>query len=136
MQMQIDTDAISNIFKKRPAPNLVRHLQEVPPDAQFITTITVAEIVYGVKKSKRPEYHLNNLRQLLLKEIAVLDFDLPAAYLAGQIRAHLERAGTRLAWPDIQIAAIALVHELLLITGKTRHFARIPGLRVENWLDS
>jgi len=69
-----------------------------------------------------------------LPEVAVLNFDLRAAYLAGEIRAKLEKSGTRLAWADIQIAAIAMVNDFKLITGNVRHFSRISGLRLENWL--
>ena len=44
-----------------------------------------------------------------------------------------ERAGPRFE-PDLQIAAIALRHRLTVVTGNIRHFAGIPGLKVENWL--
>lgn len=64
----------------------------------------------------------------------VLDFDVRAAYIAGQIRADLEKRGTPLSWPDIQIRSIAVSHRLTLITGNDDHFARIPSLSVENWL--
>jgi len=46
----------------------------------------------------------------------------------------LEKAGTPLAIADLEIAAIALVNKLVLVTGNTRHFVRIPELTVENWL--
>lgn len=129
-----DTDVITNIFKKKPSSYLVRRLEQIPTDEQFITTITVAEIVYGARKSQRPEYHLHNLEEVLLAEVAVLDFDINAAYLAGQIRAALEKIGMRLSWADIQIAAISMAHDLTLITGNTRHFSRISGLKIDNWL--
>ncbi len=128
-----DTDIVTNIHKKRPSPDLLHRLARVAPDEQHISVITVAEIVFGAQKSPRPEYHLQNL-QALLSQIAVLDFDLKAAYLAGKIRAALERSGTRLAWADIQIASIALSNDLMLITGDLRHFSRISSLRVANWL--
>ncbi|HSR22290.1 MAG TPA: hypothetical protein VLW53_01985 [Candidatus Eisenbacteria bacterium] len=50
------------------------------------------------------------------------------------MRADLERSGRPLAEPDLRIAAIALAHDLTLVTGNGRHFSRIPGLRVESWL--
>ena len=46
----------------------------------------------------------------------------------------LERAGTRLAEPDLRIAAIALTHDFTVVTGNVRHFGRVSGLRVENWI--
>jgi len=48
----------------------------------------------------------------------------------GQVRAQLESAGRPLADADLQIAATALVHDLELVTGNVKHFARVPGLRV------
>ena len=128
-----DTDVITNIYKKRPSPNLLRHLSRIAPDDQYISVITVAEIVFGAQKSPRPEHHLKNL-QALLSEVAVLDFDLKVAYLAGKIRAELEKAGTRLAWADIQIAAVAQSNDVTLITGNMKHFSRIADLCVANWL--
>jgi tRNA(fMet)-specific endonuclease VapC len=52
----------------------------------------------------------------------------------GPLRARLEQAGRRIDEPDLPIASIALSHDLTVVTGNTRHFARVPGLRVENWL--
>lgn len=129
-----DTDTITNVLKKIPSPFLLRHMARIHPGDQFISTITVSEVVYGARKSERPEYHLNNLKTLLLPEVAVLDFDLNAAYVAGQIRAQLEKAGTPLAWADIQIAAVAIANEKILVTGNSAHFKKIAGLDIENWL--
>lgn len=128
-----DTDVIANIYKKRPSPKLLRRLSRVLPEQQFVSVITVAEIVFGAQKSNRTEHHFRNL-QALLSEVAVLDFDLEAAYFAGKIRAELELAGTPLAWADIQIAAIAQSNDLTLITGNEKHFSRVSALRFENWL--
>ena len=96
--------------------------------------ITVAEIIYRAAKSHRPEYHLKNLEEILLPTVSVLDFDIRAAYIAGNIRAYLEKAGMLIAWADIQIAAIAMTHDMTLISGNSKHFSRVSGLKVENWL--
>jgi len=129
-----DTDVITNLLKKKPSPTLIRRLENVRHDDQFITVVTVAEIIYGAAKSHRPEYHLKNLEEILLPTVSVLDFDIRAAYIAGNIRAHLEKTGMLIAWADIQIAAIAMTHDMTLITGNLKHFSRISGLKVENWL--
>ncbi|MFW5640124.1 MAG: type II toxin-antitoxin system VapC family toxin [Thermodesulfobacteriota bacterium] len=129
-----DTDAITNLLKKRPSSSLIHRLKEVKPEKQFISSITIAEIVYGAIKSDRPEHHLENLETILLPMVTVLDFDVRAGYIAGHHRAKLEKLGTPLAWPDLQIAAIAISHQMTLVTGNIRHFSRIPELRVENWL--
>jgi tRNA(fMet)-specific endonuclease VapC len=129
-----DTDVITNLLKKMPSTTLIHRLENVRHDDQFITVITVSEIVYGAEKSRRPEYHLKNLEEILLPTVSVLDFDIRAAYIAGNIRAYLEKTGMMLAWADIQIAAIAMTYDMTLITGNLKHFSRVSGLKVENWL--
>lgn len=64
----------------------------------------------------------------------MLPFDRDAALVYGAIRADLERQGQGLPHADLQIAAVALSNGLLLVTGNVRHFARVPDLRIENWL--
>jgi predicted nucleic acid-binding protein len=70
----------------------------------------------------------------LLSATRVLPFDREAAERYGRIRDQLERDGRRLPDPDLRIAATALVHRAVLITGNIRHFERIPGLGCEDWL--
>jgi len=71
----------------------------------------------------------------LASGIAILPFDGAAAVEYAEIRSALEGAGRRLDDPDLRIAAICLTHDLTLVTGNVRHFERIPGLRLENWLE-
>jgi tRNA(fMet)-specific endonuclease VapC len=129
-----DTDIITNIFKKQPFPGLLIRLANIPRNQQHISTITVSEIVYGAYKSDRPDYHLSNLQNILLPAVNILGFDSKAAYVCGRIRAELEKAGTPLALADLEIAAISLANKLVLVTGNSRHFDRISGLTVQNWL--
>jgi tRNA(fMet)-specific endonuclease VapC len=65
----------------------------------------------------------------------VLAFDRRAARIFGTLKADLERAGTPLAEPDLRIAAIAISHQLTLVTRNVRHYGRVPDLTVENWID-
>lgn len=67
---------------------------------------------------------------------AVLPFDAAAAETYGSLRAGLEASGRRLAEPDLRIASIALARDAVLVTGNERHFRRVNGLAVENWLSS
>ena len=64
----------------------------------------------------------------------VLAFDVEDAYTAGYIQAGLARAGTPIGPNDVQIAVQALARDLTLVTHNRREFARVPGLRVEDWL--
>jgi tRNA(fMet)-specific endonuclease VapC len=129
-----DTDAISQIIKRRPSLSFIKRLASVSPDDQFTTTITVGELVYGAFKSSRPSYFLEKLDRMVWPNINILSFDEDAAKIYGKSRAELEKKGIVLSEPDMRISAIALTHNLTLVTGNTRHFSGVQGLRVENWL--
>ena len=89
-----DTDTITNILKPQPSLNLLRRLEKISISQQFISTLTISEIVYGAEKSQRPEFHLNNLETILLPAVNIIGFDTKAAYICGRIHAELEKRGT------------------------------------------
>jgi tRNA(fMet)-specific endonuclease VapC len=128
-----NTDVITNILKKQPSSKLLERLIGLPKHEQFISTITVSEIVYGAVKSGRPDYHLSNFGNMLLPSVNVVGFDSKAAYVYGRLRAELEKKGTPLDLADLEIAAIAIAGESVLVTGNIKHFQRIPALLMENW---
>lgn len=130
----IDTDTISNLLRKGPFPGLLRKLAGLPAEQQFISTITVGELIYGAYRSTRPDYFLEKLDQLVWPNVQILSFDEAAARVYGRLRARLERKGILVSEPDLRIAAIGLSRQLTLVTGNIRHFSRIPDLRIENWL--
>lgn len=129
-----DTDIITNVLKKQPSQCLLERLALIPKHQQHISTVTVSEIVYGAMKSSRPAYHLNNLEQILLPSVNVVSFDSKAACVCGRLRAELEKKGQPLDLADLEIASIAIAEDLILVTGNIRHFSRIKGLKLENWL--
>ena len=130
-----DTDAVSQIIKKSPSISFIRKLASIDPDSQFTTTITVGELVYGAHKSGRPEYFIEKLEQLVWPNIQVLAFDESSAKVFGKLKAEMEKKGTPLTEPDLRIASIAMHHGLIVITGNTRHFSKISGITVENWIN-
>jgi len=129
-----DTDVLTTLLKPRPPGKLLGRLADVSASAQFTSTITISEIVYGAHKSDRAEYHLHKLETILLPAVNVIIFDAKAAYVTGEVRAYLEAKGQPLDFADLQIAGIALANDMTLVTGNEKHFARIPDLAVENWL--
>jgi tRNA(fMet)-specific endonuclease VapC len=99
----------------------------------FITSITVAELVHGANRSFHRDDNLARL-EVLFAALIVLSFDETAARRFGQLKAELEERGKTLNDLDLQIASIALEHNLLLVTNNTKHFKRIKELGLENWI--
>ncbi len=129
-----DTDTLSEVLKRAPSPRLLTRLAAVPAEEQFTSAITVGEMVYGAHRSPKRDHLLRQLDERVWSQVRILPFDRVAAEKYGALRARLEEAGTTVAEPDLRIASIALTHDLTVVTGNTRHFQRIPELRVENWM--
>ena len=129
-----DTDIYTNVIKKVPSETLINRLKKVPRRDQFTTTITIGEVYYGIMKVSDKTKLLKLFEDVLLPRATILSFDFSAAKKYGEIRSLLEKQGTPLAHADLQIASIALSMNMTLITGNLKHFQRVPGLAVENWL--
>ncbi len=131
----LDTDIISILLKRHPSTVLIAKLASIPPSQQFTSSITLGELVYGAFRLKESAQSLlERIDKLLLANLTVLPFDSSAARGYGEIRARLESHGILTGDADLRIASIALSHNLTVVTGNVRHFERIPGLRIENWL--
>ncbi len=99
----------------------------------FTTAITVGELAYGASRSADEAGSLAAVHTLLAG-LMVLPFDTAAAYVYGRLRASLWRKGQPIGEPDLQIASIANAHGLTVATHNRRHFDRIPGLQITDWL--
>ena len=128
-----DTDVLSATIRRDPPLHLVRRLARTPPTEQCTTAITLGELVYGVEKRGSAKLAAR-VHELIASAGPILPFDEAAARRYGELRATLEAAGRRVAGADLRIAAIVLTRDATLVTANVRHFARIPGLRIENWL--
>lgn len=134
MAYLFDTDAISELFKPRPAAGYVRWLRAVPREEQYTSAVVVGELYQGAFRSSAVARHLENIEKRVLPSVTVLSYDAAAARVYGEIRARLEAAGRPLADADLQIAATALLHDLELVTGNVKHFGRVPRLRISTAL--
>ena len=95
-------------------------------------SIVKAELFYGARRSNHPERTLEK-QQEFLNSFVSLPFDDKAAITYSKIRAHLAERGTPIGSNDLQIAAIALTHDLILVTHNTKEFSRVERLRLEDW---
>ncbi len=97
------------------------------------SVIVIFELLFGVAKNRQKSGNALRLDEVLAGPIEVLMFDAQDAEIAGQLRASLETAGTPIGPYDVLIAGQALRHGATLVTANTRQFARVPGLKVEDW---
>ena len=98
-----------------------------------ISSITLGELHYGAEKSARRVENLTAIAHFVAR-LEVLPFADKAAAHYGQVRAELERAGTPCGPHDMQIGGHARSEGLVVVTNNMREFARMPGLRSENWV--
>ena len=130
MKYMLDTDICIYLINKRPPKVLDRfHRNEVGDIG--VSSVTVAELAYGVAKSGSERNRAALEGFLLPLEIA--DFDQKAAWKFGEVRSALERAGKPIGPYDMQIAAHALALGCTVVTNNQREFQRVSGLKVENW---
>lgn len=133
MAYLFDTDAISELLRHRPLTGYVEWLRGVAREDQFTSAVVMGELFEGAFRSGQAR-HLDNIERQVIPRLAVLPFDVGAARLFGRLAAGLSAEGRPLADADLQIAATALHHDLVLVTGNLRYFERIPGLRLEKAL--
>lgn len=133
MRVVLDTDVVSNLLSRTPSRELTRRLAGVA-EQQCLTAISLSELLYGIERSTHHEYLRELLETEMLPGLEVLPFDEQAAREYAVLRVTLERRGQMLDEADLRIASIALANRLALVTGNERHFRRVPGLRVYNWL--
>lgn len=131
MKYMLDTNIIAYAKNNRPESVLKRLMQYRPEDI-CISSITLAELEYGVYNSSKPEQNQLAL-MTFLAGIIVVPFDSDAAREYGIIRADLKRKGTLIGANDFLIAAHAKSLDITLVTNNTREFERVEGLKLENW---
>jgi len=132
MKVLLDTNICIYMIKNNP-PEVRTHFERFSPGEVGISSITVAELRYGVEKSAAREKNASALEAFLLP-LEILSFDLHDALAYGNIRADLERQGIPIGSMDMLIAAQSVARDLTLITNNMKEFQRIPSLRCENWV--
>ncbi|MCM2257124.1 MAG: type II toxin-antitoxin system VapC family toxin [Vicinamibacteria bacterium] len=130
MRYMLDTNICIYLINARP-PKVLGRFRRHPVGDIGVSSVTVAELAYGVAKSGSARNRAALEGFLLPLEIA--DFDDRAAWAFGLIRSALERAGKPIGPYDLQIAAHAVALGCTLVTNNVREFQRVPDLEIENW---
>jgi len=102
-------------------------------DTISISFINVSELYYGAYKSQRVDQNLAIIRRLT-ERLNVVESDEAISEAFGSLKASLENAGMIIDDADIYIAACARVYGLTLVTNNTKHFRRLKGLKLDNWM--
>jgi len=126
----LDTDV--SISYLRGVTKIVQKVQAIGATHLCISEITVAELKYGAAKSSRPEHHRQRVDSFCAEFGIVPIFPVLDVFASEKVR--LEKLGSRLDDFDLLIGAAAIHYGLVLVTSNTKHFERIQGLSMENWM--
>lgn len=128
----LDTNILSELVTN-PQGAISEHIARVGETNVCTSVIVAAELRFCARK--RQSRRLTNNVNAILAAIEVLPLEEPADQAYGELRANLERRGGVIGPNDMLIAAHALSLDKVVVTANRREFARVPGLRVENWLE-
>lgn len=127
----LDTNACI-VYIRKPNSGVRHRLESLPRYQTAVCSIVKAEMFYGSMKSENPQKSMV-VQQAFFSQFQSFPFDDEAALIFGEIRAALARKGMPIGGYDMQIAAIALANDLILVTHNTNEFSRVSNLEVENW---
>ena len=130
----LDTSILSELIKKRPSPNVLSHLDSKPAQALFTSSICIMELRFGSALREDSEEFWQRINKEIISRVKIIRIGQKEALAAGDILATLRKTGQIIGIEDVLIAASALSNKCSMITANTRHFSRIRGLRIENWL--
>ncbi len=128
----LDTDTCAFLLR-RSSEVLLQRIQAVPVALQVMSVVTYAELLYGVQVSSKKKANQAAVDALAV-HLAILDWPANAAQHYAEIRAELKKKGALIGANDLLIAAHARSLGAIVVTNNTKDFARVKGLRVENWM--
>ena len=133
MTYMLDTNICIYAMKNKPAKVLQRLKAEINSGI-CISSITLAELEHGVKRSSDPVKNEQALLRFLVP-LSILPFGSAAASEYGEIKAYLQSKGMPIGPLDMLIAGHARAEDMILVTNNVREFERVPELEIENWAE-
>ncbi|VAW80347.1 hypothetical protein MNBD_GAMMA13-2039 [hydrothermal vent metagenome] len=128
----LDTDTCSYIIKEHPE-SVHQRFQKLDMEQLCISAVTYAELLYGVERSSSKRVSRPIIEDFV-RHLDVMNWDANAADQYGVIRTRLEVAGTLIGAMDMMIAAHAKSLKAVLVTNNQKHFTKVKGLKIENWI--
>ncbi|MDQ6955028.1 MAG: PIN domain-containing protein [Mariprofundaceae bacterium] len=129
----LDTNICIYLIKNNP-PHVRTYFERLKPGDILLSSIVLAELMYGISKSQKKERNMLALEMFLLP-LEIVSFDTSAAEKYGDIRSILEQSGQIIGGNDLFIAAHALSLDVALVTNNMKEFTRVPKLKLENWAE-
>jgi len=129
----LDTN-IASVLIRGGHPYLEQRMLTLPAGSWCISAITRSELRFGVELLKPEATRLERIVDAFLQAAPVAPWERAAADTHARLRARLQKAGTPIGVFDEMIAAHALTLNAVLVTDNERHFRRVEGLAVENWI--
>ena len=131
MRYMLDTNICIYLIKQKPE-KVLRHFKAHSVGEIGISSITLAELRYGVERSQQVQKNRQALEEFVLP-LEIAAFDEAAAEVYGSVRAGLEQAGMPVGSMDMLIGAHALSLGVTLVTNNLREFKKIKNLKVVDW---
>ena len=129
----LDTDTCVFVLR-RSSDAILARIQAVPVAQQVVSAVTYAELLYGVQLASKRKANQAAV-DALVRHVAILEWSQEAARHYAEIRADLKKKGSMIGANDLFIAAHARSLGAIVVTNNTSDFARVKGLRIENWLN-
>lgn len=127
----LDTNICIAILRGRPA-SMAEKFRDAMEGGVSVSSVTVAELYYGIARSTQPAKELAGVERLL-GALSTLSFGTEAARTYGAIRRHLEARGQSIGQFDLLIASHAIAEKAILVTSNGREFSRVPTLTIADW---
>lgn len=126
----LDTDTCSYVLKTKSAKLAERFMVDEGKIA--ISEIVLAELRFGADNHQNRTEQIHDLIDDFIVRLEIIPWAASVHY--GKLRAMLQNSGTPIGNMDTLIAAHALSQDSILVTNNTKHFRRVPGLKIDNWL--
>jgi len=131
----LDTNILSEMIKRQPNSHVLSRLGSKPANTLFTSSICIMELRFGSALREDFEKFWQKIAKEIISKVNIISIGEKEALRAGDILADLRKSGQTIGLEDVLIAASAIVNQYTVVTANVRHFSRIKGLVVENWLE-